>query len=84
MLTLDKIYHAKYVLKQIIRETDLIHAPNINPEANVYLKTENLQITGSFKVRGAYYRISQLSDEEKAGLKNSADTLSELLRELGF
>lgn len=66
MLTLDKIYHAKYVLKQIIRETDLIHAPNINPEANVYLKTENLQITGSFKVRGAYYRISQLSDEEKA------------------
>ena len=66
MLTLDKIYHAKYVLKQVIRETDLIHAPNINPEANVYLKTENLQITGSFKVRGAYYRISQLSDEEKA------------------
>jgi len=66
MLTLDKIYHAKYILKQVIRETDLIHAPNINPEANVYLKTENLQITGSFKVRGAYYRISQLSDEEKA------------------
>lgn len=66
MLTLDKIYHAKYVLKQVIRETDLIHAPNINPEANVYLKTENLQITGSFKVRGAYYKISQLSEEEKA------------------
>lgn len=66
MLTLDKIYHAKYVLKKVIRETDLIHAPNINPDANVYLKTENLQITGSFKVRGAYYRISQLSEEEKA------------------
>lgn len=65
MLTLDKIYHAKYVLKKVIRETDLIHAPNINPDANVYLKTENLQITGSFKVRGAYYKISQLSDEEK-------------------
>ena len=65
MLTLDKVYHAGYVLKNVIRRTDLIHAPNINPDANVYLKTENLQITGSFKVRGAYYKISQLSDEEK-------------------
>lgn len=66
MLTLDKIYHAKYVLKSVIRETDIIHAPNINPEAEIYLKTENLQITGSFKVRGAYYKMSQLTDEEKA------------------
>ncbi|MCR4863237.1 MAG: threonine ammonia-lyase [Ruminococcus sp.] len=66
MLTLDKVYHARYILKQVIRETDVIHAPKINPEADIYLKTENLQITGSFKVRGAYYRMSQLSDEEKA------------------
>lgn len=66
MLTLDKIYHAKYILKQVIRETDLIHAPKVNPDCLLYLKTENLQITGSFKVRGAYYKISQLSDEEKA------------------
>ncbi len=66
MLTLDKIYHASYVLKNVIRQTDMIHAPKICPNANVYLKTENLQITGSFKVRGAYYKISQLSDEEKA------------------
>ncbi len=66
MLTLDKIYHASYVLKNVIRQTDMIHAPKICPDANVYLKTENLQITGSFKVRGAYYKISQLSDEEKA------------------
>ena len=66
MLTLDKIYHASYVLKDVIRPTDLIAAPNINPEAQVYLKTENLQITGSFKVRGAYYKISQLTDKEKA------------------
>lgn len=65
MLTLDKIYHAKYVLKQVIRETDVIHAPKINPESQIYLKTENLQITGSFKVRGAYYKMSCLSDEEK-------------------
>lgn len=66
MLTLDKIYHARYVLKQVIRETDIIYAPNINPESEIFLKTENLQITGSFKVRGAYYKMSQLSDEEKA------------------
>ncbi len=66
MLTLDKVYHASYVLKDVIRKTDLIHAPKINSESEIYLKTENLQITGSFKVRGAYYKISQLSDEEKA------------------
>ncbi len=65
MISLDKIYHARYVLKEVIRDTDVIYAPRINPEARVYLKTENLQITGSFKVRGAYYKISQLSAEEK-------------------
>lgn len=66
MLTLDKIYHASHVLKEVIRPTDLIHAPNLNPESEIYLKTENLQVTGSFKVRGAYYKMSQLSDEEKS------------------
>lgn len=66
MLTLDKIYHAAYVLKSVIRETDMIKAPKINPDADIYLKTENLQVTGSFKVRGAAFKISQLSDEEKA------------------
>lgn len=66
MLTLDKVYHASYVLKNVIRNTDLIYAPNINPACKVYLKTENLQVTGSFKVRGSYYKISQLTDEEKA------------------
>lgn len=65
MLTLDKVYHAAYTLKSVIRDTAVIQAPNINPDADVYLKTENLQITGSFKVRGAYYKISQLSEEEK-------------------
>lgn len=66
MLTLDKVYHASRVLKDVIRETDMILAPNISPKANVYLKTENLQVTGSFKIRGSYFKISQLSDEEKA------------------
>lgn len=66
MLTLDKVYHAGYVLKSVVRKTDVIKAPRINPEADVYLKTENLQTTGSFKVRGSYYKISQLTDEEKS------------------
>jgi threonine dehydratase len=66
MLTLDKIYHAAYVLKNVARKTDLIAAPRLNTDSEVYLKTENLQVTGSFKVRGAYYKISQLTDEEKS------------------
>ncbi len=65
MLTLDKIYHAKYVLKDVIRQTDLIFAPQMSRDCEVYLKTENLQITGSFKVRGSAYKISQLTAEEK-------------------
>lgn len=65
MLTLDKIYHASYTLQEVLRKTDLIKAPKINPESDIYLKTENLQVTGSFKVRGAYYKISQLTNEEK-------------------
>jgi threonine dehydratase len=65
MLTLDKIYQAAYVLKDVVRETALIPSPKINPKSEVYLKTENLQLTGSFKVRGAGFMISQLSKQEK-------------------
>lgn len=66
MLTLDKVYHASFQLKDVIRRTDMIMAPKINPDCEVHLKTENLQVTGSFKVRGAAYKISQLSEAEKA------------------
>ena len=66
VLTLDKIYHAKFVLKQVARKTDLIAAPHLCPGTELYLKTENLQLTGSFKLRGAYYKISQLTAEERA------------------
>lgn len=66
MLTLDKIYHASHILKNVVRETKLVEAPKINPECEVYLKPECLQLTGSFKLRGSGYMISQLSDEEKA------------------
>lgn len=66
MLTLDRIYHAAFTLRDVVRKTDLILAPALSEENQIYLKTENLQLTGSFKVRGAYYKISQLSQEEKA------------------
>ena len=65
MLTLDKIYHAAFVLKGMARTTDLLSSSSLKPSTHMYLKTENLQVTGSFKVRGAYYKISQLSDEQK-------------------
>ena len=66
MLELSEIYRAAHVLKSVARHTDLIASPKINPLGQIYLKPENLQYTGSFKLRGAYYMISQLSDEEKA------------------
>ena len=65
-LTLDNVYKANYVLKSVVRQTDVIYAPKLKPGTELYLKTENLQITGSFKVRGAYYKMSQLTPEEKA------------------
>ena len=65
MLTLDKIYHAAFVLRDVARRTDLIAASRLNSASDLYLKTENLQVTGSFKVRGAYYKISQLTAEER-------------------
>ncbi|MBQ8352686.1 MAG: threonine ammonia-lyase [Clostridia bacterium] len=66
MLTIDNVYRARNALKGVARKTDVIYAPKLCKGAEVYLKTENLQITGSFKVRGAYYKMSKLSKEEKA------------------
>ena len=43
MLTLDKIYHAAFVLKDVARKTDLIEAPKLSKDCQLYLKTENLQ-----------------------------------------
>lgn len=65
-LTLDTVYKANYVLRQVVRPTDVIYAPKLKPGTELYLKTENLQITGSFKVRGAYYKMSQLTETERS------------------
>ncbi len=66
MLTLDSVYQASFALKAVARMTDLIRAPKMFPDDEVFLKTENLQNTGSFKLRGAYYKIARLTDEQKA------------------
>lgn len=66
MLTIDNVYQAARALKGVARQTDVIYAPKLCKNAELYLKTENLQITGSFKVRGAYYKMTKLSAEDKA------------------
>ena len=66
MLQLDQFYKARYVLSTVLRKTELVHPKKINPDVDVYLKPECLQLTGSFKLRGAYFKISKLSEEEKA------------------
>lgn len=65
MLTLDLIYKAYTELGNVVRRPSLIPTSKVNPLCNVFLKPENLQVTGSFKVRGASFKISQLTDEEK-------------------
>lgn len=65
-LSLDRIYQAAFTLKDVARKTDLIYSPHFSGKNQVYFKTENLQVTGSFKLRGAYFKISKLSEEEKA------------------
>lgn len=65
MLTIDRVIKAAETLKPVIRKTDLIYSSILSKGNDVYLKAENLQTTGSFKVRGAYVKISALTDEQK-------------------
>ena len=65
MLTLEKIYKASEVLKEVAGKTDILPASKIFCDNHIFLKTENIQSTGSFKVRGAYFKISELTEEEK-------------------
>ena len=66
MLTLDKIFQAQVTLKGVVRETPLARATGIPTGCDLYLKPENLQNTGSFKLRGSGFKIAMLSDDEKA------------------
>ena len=60
MLTLDKFEEASEIVKKVTRETKLIYSEYLSEqtENKVYLKPENMQLTGAYKVRGAYYKIS--------------------------
>ncbi len=67
MLTLDKFEEATEVVKKVINRTELMYSEYFSQQSGnkVYLKPENMQYTGAYKVRGAYYKISTLSDEER-------------------
>ncbi len=67
MLTLDKFEEAAETVKKVTRETKLIYSEYLSQTTGnkVYLKPENMQLTGAYKLRGAYYKISTLSDEER-------------------
>mgnify|MGYP001024606662 CR=1 FL=1 len=67
MLTLESFKAARSVLQGVLRPTPLIHSPYLSKTCgnNVYLKPENMQVTGAYKLRGAYYKISTLTQEEK-------------------
>ena len=67
-MTLDQFKAARSVLQGVIRPTNLIHSPALSKSYGnqVYLKPENMQVTGAYKIRGAYYKISTLSDDEKS------------------
>lgn len=62
---LEKVYEARNVLSKIARKTNLVESKSLSKKNKIFLKSENLQLTGSFKLRGAYYKISKLSPEEK-------------------
>jgi threonine dehydratase len=64
MLSLEMIQNAKEVLKGVATETPLFQSKVINPDGDVYIKCENMQVTGSFKLRGAYYKTANLTEEE--------------------
>ncbi|HHX37355.1 MAG TPA: threonine ammonia-lyase [Clostridiaceae bacterium] len=66
MLTRDMFEEARERLKPVLRKTRLIHSPHFSTlnKMKIYLKPENLQLTGAYKIRGAYYAVSNLSDEE--------------------
>ena len=68
MLDIKKIYEAKERIDDVVVDTPLSYAPHLSEISgcDVYLKKENLQITGAFKIRGAYNKIASLSDTQRA------------------
>ena len=65
-LTIGEVYRAQMVLLDVARHPKIIGPTHLSDKCEVFLKPENLQHTGAFKLRGAYYKISQLTEEEKS------------------
>ena len=67
MLTVEKFEEASEVVHQVIQQTKLVYSDYFSRQTGnkVYFKPENMQLTGAYKLRGAYYKISTLSEEER-------------------
>ena len=67
MMTLDKFEEASEKVKEVVLPTNLIYSEYFSEQTGnkVYLKPENMQYTGAYKVRGAYYKISTMSSDER-------------------
>ena len=82
MMTLEDFKAARKVLDGVLHRTDLMYSPFFSKTTgnNIYIKPENMQVTGAYKIRGAYFKCSTLTDEEKArGLAAGVSTLAKLL-----
>ena len=90
-LTLENFEEAAEVVKRVTQETKLVYSKYFSEQTGnkVYLKPENMQVTGAYKIRGAYYRISKLEkeDQEKglitASAGNHAQGVAYAAKELG-
>ena len=90
-MTLEEFKKARQVLRGIVNDTQLVHSPAFSSASgnHVYLKPENLQVTGAYKIRGACYKVSTLSDEQKekglitASAGNHAQGVAYAAREAG-
>ena len=67
MLTLEKFEEASEKVKEVAKQTKLVYSEYLSAQTGnkVYLKPENMQLTGAYKLRGAYYKISTLTPEER-------------------
>lgn len=72
-LSIGEVYRAQMVLKDVARHPKIIGPTNLSDKCSIYLKPENLQHTGSFKLRGAYYKISQLTPEMFSSISLDAE-----------
>ena len=91
MLTLEKFELASEVVKEVTKPTKLVYSEYLSQQTGgkVYLKPENMQHTGAYKLRGAYYKISQLTEEERmkgiitASAGNHAQGIAYAAKEFG-